>query len=126
QSFSKNTRPPPHPPPHPHPRRSREIFADAEKILVGGVNSPVRSFRSVGGDPLIAERGQGQFLFDADGNRLLDFVGSWGALLLGHAHPAVVAAVADQAQKGTSYGVTTELEVQLAERIPNALPFLHT
>jgi len=105
-------------------RRSREIFADAEQILVGGVNSPVRAFRSVGGEPLIIERGAGQYLFDADGNRLLDFVGSWGAMLLGHAHPAVVAAISDQAQKGTSYGVTTELEVQLAQRIRRAVPFL--
>jgi glutamate-1-semialdehyde 2,1-aminomutase len=105
-------------------RRSREIFAEAEKVLVGGVNSPVRAFRSVGGEPLIIDRGQGQFLFDADGNRLLDFVGSWGAMLLGHAHPAVVAAITDQAQKGTSYGVTTELEVQLAHGIRRAIPFL--
>src|SRR5215475_763400 len=105
-------------------RRSREIFAEAEKVLVGGVNSPVRAFRSVGGEPLIIERGQGQFLFDADGSRLLDFVGSWGAMLLGHAHPAVVAAITDQAQKGTSYGVTTELEVQLAHGIRRAIPFL--
>jgi glutamate-1-semialdehyde 2,1-aminomutase len=105
-------------------RRSREIFAEAEQILVGGVNSPVRAFRSVGGEPLIIERGAGQYLFDADGNRLLDLVGSWGAMLLGHAHPAVVAAIADQAQKGTSYGVTTDLEVQLAHRIRRAVPFL--
>jgi glutamate-1-semialdehyde 2,1-aminomutase len=105
-------------------RRSREIFAEAEKVLVGGVNSPVRAFRSVGGEPLIIERGQGQFLYDADGNKLLDFVCSWGAMLLGHAHPAVAAAVADQAQKGTSYGVTTELEVQLAQRIRRAIPFI--
>jgi glutamate-1-semialdehyde 2,1-aminomutase len=105
-------------------RRSREIFAEAEQILVGGVNSPVRAFRSVGGEPLIIERGHGQYLFDADGNRLLDFVGSWGAMLLGHAHPAVVAAISDQAQKGTSYGVTTELEVQLGQRIRRAVPFL--
>jgi len=105
-------------------RRSREIFAEAERVLVGGVNSPVRAFRSVGGEPLIVERGSGQYLFDADGNRLLDFVGSWGAMLLGHAHPAVVAAISDQAQKGTSYGVTTELEVELAKRIQRAVPFL--
>jgi glutamate-1-semialdehyde 2,1-aminomutase len=104
--------------------RSREIFAEAEKVLVGGVNSPVRAFRSVGGEPLIIERGQGQYLYDADGNQLLDFVGSWGAMLLGHANPAVAAAIADQAQKGTSYGVTTELEVQLAQRIRGAIPFL--
>src|SRR5258707_8211207 len=105
-------------------RRSREIFAEAEKVLVGGVNSPVRAFRSVCGEPLIIERGLGQFLYDADGNQLLDFVCSWGAMLLGHANPAVAAAVADQAQKGTSYGVTTELEVGLAQRIRQAIPFL--
>ena len=105
-------------------RRSRELFTEAEKVLVGGVNSPVRAFRSVGGDPLIIERGLGQHLYDADGNQLLDFVCSWGAMLLGHAHPSVSAAIADQAQKGTSYGVTTELEVELARRILRAIPFM--
>src|ERR1700746_2261531 len=105
-------------------RRSREIFAEAEKVLVGGVNSPVRAFRSVGGEPLITERGQGKYLYDVDGNQLLDFVCSWGAMLLGHANPAVSAAIADQAQKGTSYGVTTELEVQLAQKIRSAIPFM--
>src|SRR2546425_1790563 len=105
-------------------RRSREIFAEAEKVLVGGVNSPVRAFRAVGGEPLIIERGLGQHLYDADGNQLLDFVCSWGAMLLAHAHPSVSAAIADQAQKGTSYGVTTELEVELAERILRAIPFM--
>lgn len=104
--------------------RSREIFERAEKVLVGGVNSPVRAFRSVGGEPLIIERGEGQFLYDADGNRLLDFVCSWGAMLLGHAHPAVSDAIADQARKGTSFGVTTELEYELATRITQAIPFL--
>src|SRR6266404_1776150 len=109
---------------HRERRRSREIFDRAAKLLVGGVNSPVRAFRSVGGDPLIIERGEGQYLYDADGNQLLDFVCSWGAMLLGHANPAVSAAIADQAQKGTSYGVTTELEVQLAQRIRRAIPFM--
>jgi glutamate-1-semialdehyde 2,1-aminomutase len=103
-------------------RRSREIFARAEKILVGGVNSPVRAFRSVGGDPLIIERGSGQFLYDADGNELLDYVCSWGAMLLGHANPAVTEAIADQARRGTSYGATTELEVELATLITQAIP----
>jgi len=103
-------------------RRSREIFERAEKILVGGVNSPVRAFRSVGGEPLIIERGRGQFLYDADGNELLDYVCSWGAMLLGHAHPAVTQAIADQAQRGTSYGATTELEVELATLITGAIP----
>ena len=108
----------------PNRRRCREIFERAEKLLVGGVNSPVRAFRSVGGEPLIIERAQDQFLYDADGNRLLDFVCSWGAMLLGHAHPGVTAAIADQARKGTSYGVTTELEYELASLITRAIPFI--
>lgn len=103
-------------------RRSREIFERAERILVGGVNSPVRAFRSVGGEPLIIERGEGPYLYDADGNELLDYVCSWGAMILGHAHPAVTAAIADQAQRGTSYGVTTELESELAALIITAIP----
>ncbi|HLZ12241.1 MAG TPA: glutamate-1-semialdehyde 2,1-aminomutase [Candidatus Acidoferrum sp.] len=104
--------------------RSAEIFSRAERILVGGVNSPVRAFRSVGGDALIVERGQGAYVYDADGNELIDFVCSWGAMLLGHAHPAVTAAIAEQASKGTSFGVTTELELQLATLIRDAIPFL--
>jgi glutamate-1-semialdehyde 2,1-aminomutase len=108
----------------PDRHRSREIFEKAEKVLVGGVNSPVRAFRSVGGEPLIIEMGSGQHLYDADGNALLDYVCSWGAILLGHAHPAVSAAIADQAQRGTSFGVTTELELELATLITKAIPFL--
>jgi len=108
----------------PDRHRSREIFEKAEKVLVGGVNSPVRAFRSVGGEPLIIEKGSGQFLYDADGNALLDYVCSWGAILLGHAHPAVTAAITDQAQRGTSFGVTTELELELATLITKAIPFL--
>jgi glutamate-1-semialdehyde 2,1-aminomutase len=106
----------------PNRQRSREIFARAEEVLVGGVNSPVRAFRSVGGEPLIVDRGEAQHLYDADGNELLDYVCSWGALLLGHAHPAVVAAIADQARLGTSFGVTTELEIDLATMINRAIP----
>src|SRR5271165_4252501 len=113
-----------HPQVNPERRRSREIFAKAEKVLVGGVNSPVRAFRSVGGEPLIIEKGNGQNLYDVDGNVLLDYVCSWGAMLLGHAHPAVTAAIAEQAQRGTSFGVTTELEVELATLITKAIPFL--
>jgi glutamate-1-semialdehyde 2,1-aminomutase len=105
-------------------KRSREIFEQAEKVLVGGVNSPVRAFRSVGGEPLIVERGSGQHLYDADGNMLLDYVCSWGAMLLGHAHPAVTEAIEEQARKGTSFGVTTELELELATLITKAIPFL--
>src|SRR5882724_2079688 len=104
--------------------RSAEIFSRAEQVLVGGVNSPVRAFRSVGGDALIMERGEGAYVYDADGNELIDFVCSWGAMLLGHGHPAVTAAITQQAKKGTSFGVTTELEVELATLIRQAIPFL--
>jgi glutamate-1-semialdehyde 2,1-aminomutase len=105
-------------------RRSREIFERAEKFLVGGVNSPVRAFRSVGCDPLIIDRGEGQYLYDVDGNKLLDYVCSWGAMLLGHANPAVTAAIVEQAKRGTSYGVTTELELELATMINRTIPAL--
>jgi len=105
-------------------KRSREIFKRAEEVLVGGVNSPVRAFRSVGGEPFIVDHGRGQFLYDADGNELLDFVCSWGAMLLGHAHPAVTAAISNQAERGTSFGATTELEVELATLITSAVPFI--
>ncbi len=105
-------------------KRSREIFKRAEQVLVGGVNSPVRAFRSVGGEPFIVDRGRGQFLYDADGNELLDYVCSWGAMLLGHAHPAVTAAISKQAERGTSFGATTELEVELATLITSAVPFI--
>jgi glutamate-1-semialdehyde 2,1-aminomutase len=104
--------------------RSREIFERAEKVLVGGVNSPVRAFRSVGGEPLIIERGSGQHLYDADGNELLDYVCSWGAMILGHANPAISEAIAEQARRGTSFGVTTELELELATLITRAIPFI--
>src|SRR5215471_3445292 len=105
-------------------QRSREIFERAEKVLVGGVNSPVRAFRSVGGEPLIIERGSGQHLYDADGNELLDYVCSWGAIILGHANPAIAEAIADQARSGASFGVTTELELELATLVTRAIPFL--
>jgi len=104
--------------------RSREIFARAEKLLVGGVNSPVRAFRSVQTDPLIIDHGEAQYLYDADSNRYLDFVCSWGALLLGHANPQVTQAIATQAARGTSFGVTTELELELATLINRAIPTL--
>src|SRR6266404_8888206 len=105
-------------------KRSRKIFERAEKVLVGGVNSPVRAFRAVGGEPLIIERGNGANLYDADGNELLDYVCSWGAMILGHANPAISEAIAEQARRGTSFGVTTELELELAELIIKAIPFI--
>ena len=111
------------PVPAPRPnRRSRELFARAKQLLVGGVNSPVRAFRSVGGEPFIVERGKGAYLYDVDGNQILDYVCSWGALLLGHAHPAVVAAVSEQAARGTSFGATCELELELATLLTEAIP----
>jgi glutamate-1-semialdehyde 2,1-aminomutase len=112
----------PRPTLHRERRRSREIFDRAAKLLVGGVNSPVRAFRSVGGDPLIIERGEGCYIYDVDGNQLLDYVCSWGAILLGHANPAISSAIAEQAKRGTSFGVTTELEVELATLITRAIP----
>src|SRR5256885_699189 len=105
-------------------KRAREIFERAEKVLVGGVNSPVGPFGSVGEEPLIIERGSGQHLHDADGNELLDFVCSWGAMIVGHANPAISEAIADQARRGTSFGVTTELELELATLITRAIPFI--
>ena len=104
--------------------RSQQIFDRARDVLVGGVNSPVRAFGSVGGTPLIADRAAGAQLWDADGNSYIDYVCSWGALILGHADPAVAAALADQARRGTSYGMTTELEVELASMLRRALPSL--
>ncbi len=102
--------------------RSREIYRRASDVLVGGVNSPVRAFGAVGGEPLIVQSASGARLVDADGSEFLDYIGSWGAMILGHAHPAVTAALAEQAARGTSYGVTTELEVLLAEQVRAALP----
>jgi glutamate-1-semialdehyde 2,1-aminomutase len=102
--------------------RSKEIFARGEKILVGGVNSPVRAFQSVGGEPLVIDRAEGARLFDVDGNELLDFVCSWGAMIVGHAHPVIASAIADQARRGASFGVTCELEIELAAAIAAALP----
>ncbi|MGA8872422.1 MAG: glutamate-1-semialdehyde 2,1-aminomutase [Candidatus Acidiferrales bacterium] len=101
---------------------SSDLFARAQKILVGGVDSPVRAFRAVGGEPLIVERARGSRIIDVDGREYIDYVCSWGALILGHADPDVVAAVADQAARGTSYGMTSPLEIELGERIAAALP----
>ena len=102
--------------------KSLALFREASAVIPGGVNSPVRAFRAVGGNPLFIARGEGAYLFDVDGNRYLDCVGSWGPLLLGHAHPRVVAAVAAQLPKGMTFGAPTALEVQLAEAICAAVP----
>jgi glutamate-1-semialdehyde 2,1-aminomutase len=101
---------------------SADLFARAQKILVGGVNSPVRAFRAVGADPLIIDRARGSRVIAADGREYIDYICSWGALILGHADPDVVAAIADQAGRGTSYGMTSPLEIELGERIARAIP----
>ncbi len=103
---------------------SQQIFDRAREVLVGGVNSPVRAFGAVGGTPLIVDHAAGAQLWDADGNAYLDYVCSWGALILGHAHPDISAALAEQASRGTSFGMTTALEVELACAIREAMPSL--
>jgi glutamate-1-semialdehyde 2,1-aminomutase len=103
-------------------RNSAALYARALKVLPGGVNSPVRAMRQIGRDPIFIERGEGCELLDADGNRFVDWVGSWGPLILGHADPDVVAALADAARRGTSYGAATAAEVELAEEIVARIP----
>lgn len=102
--------------------RSKELFTEAQKYLPGGVDSPVRAFRAVGGDPLFIKRGKGSRIFDVDGNEYIDYVGSWGPLILGHAHPAVVRAIKHCAESGTSFGAPTELETELAKLVTSAMP----
>jgi glutamate-1-semialdehyde 2,1-aminomutase len=102
--------------------RSRALFQRATSVCPGGVNSPVRAFRSVGGDPLFIRRGRGARVWDEDGNEYLDFLGSWGPLILGHAHPRIVEAVANAARDGTSFGAPTAREVELAELVCAAFP----
>ncbi|MGI8766631.1 MAG: glutamate-1-semialdehyde 2,1-aminomutase [Gemmatimonadaceae bacterium] len=102
--------------------RSAALFAEAQRFFPGGVNSPVRAFRGVGGTPLFIARGKGAHIEDVDGNSYIDYVLSWGPLILGHAHPAVVEAITRQAALGTSFGAPTALETELAERINAAVP----
>ncbi|HEV8070353.1 MAG TPA: glutamate-1-semialdehyde 2,1-aminomutase [Planctomycetaceae bacterium] len=102
--------------------RSRAQFERARRSIPGGVNSPARAFGAVGGEPPFIDRGQGPFLYDVDGNRYLDYIGSWGPLILGHAHPEVVAAVEQALHKGTSFGAPTEAESELAEMVIEAVP----
>src|SRR5215813_3524099 len=110
-----NTRPNKHP-------RSEELYQRACRVIPGGVNSPVRAFKAVGGTPLFIQRGTGQHLVDADGRTYLDLVGSWGALILGHSHPAVVSAIAAASRNGSTFGAPCAAEVELAERVVAAYP----
>src|SRR5499427_7244863 len=102
--------------------KSESLFRRAQELIPGGVNSPVRAFRSVGGNPPFIAEGQGSHLFDVDGNEYIDYVGSWGPLLLGHRHPEIVAALERALCIGTSFGAPTEQEVELAEAIIDAVP----
>jgi glutamate-1-semialdehyde 2,1-aminomutase len=102
--------------------RSETLFAEAQRHLPGGVNSPVRAFRGVGGTPLFVERAKGSRIVDVDGNEYIDYVCSWGPLIAGHAHPEIVAAIQRAAERGTSYGAPTEVEVRLAVLVKEAFP----
>ncbi len=102
--------------------RSKNIFRRAERKISGGVNSPVRAWKAVGGNPLIIDRGKGSYIFDADGKRYIDFVGSWGPLILGHAHPKIVQRVRQCAARGFTFGAPTAGEVRLAEKVTQLMP----
>src|SRR5512140_1052580 len=103
-------------------QKSISLFQQAQAFFPGGVNSPVRAFRAVGGQPLFIERGEGPYLFDVDGNRYIDYVLSWGPLITGHAHPQVIEAIQRAAIKGTSYGAPSPLENDLAESVMSFMP----
>jgi glutamate-1-semialdehyde 2,1-aminomutase len=102
--------------------KSQELYDQAVKLMPGGVNSPVRAFGAVGGTPLFIERGEGAYIYDADGNRYIDYVLSWGPLILGHAHPSVVRVLQDAAAKGTSYGAPNAHEIELAALVQDMMP----
>jgi len=104
--------------------RNQELFERARRVIPGGVNSPVRAFRAVGGTPRFVQRAQGAYFWDADGKRHIDYIGSWGPMILGHGHPAVVEAVQRAVQDGFSFGAPTEREIELAEAIVQAMPGL--
>src|SRR6185295_7431513 len=102
--------------------KSHAAFARAKGLMPGGVNSPARAFGGVGGEPIFFERASGAYLYDLDGNRYIDYIGSWGPMILGHAHPDVTVAVQAAADRGTSFGAPTEAESELAELIIEAVP----
>ncbi len=102
--------------------KSHEIFARAQQLMPGGVNSPARAFGAVGGEPVVMARGEGAYLFDVDGNQYVDYIGSWGPMILGHAYPKVTAAITTAVRRGTSFGAPTEAENTLAELIIEAVP----
>jgi len=103
-------------------KRSSELFINANKVIPGGVNSPVRAFKGVGGTPIFVKEAKGAYLYDEDGNRLIDYINSWGPMILGHAYEPVVRAVIEKAKKGTSFGMPTELETKIAELAVSMVP----
>ncbi|MBV7440266.1 glutamate-1-semialdehyde 2,1-aminomutase [Weeksellaceae bacterium TAE3-ERU29] len=103
-------------------QRSSALFKEAQEVLPGGVNSPARAFKSVGGTPIFIEKAKGAYMYDADGNDYVDFINSWGPMILGHAHPQVTEALIAQVEKGTSFGTPTELETEIARLVVNAVP----
>ena len=105
-------------------KRSSELFAQAKKVLPGGVNSPVRAFNAVGGDPIFIKEAKGAYLYDADGRQYIDYIASWGPLILGHAYPPVIEAVVERAHKGTSFGIPTEVEIRIAELAVKMVPHI--
>ena len=102
--------------------RSQQLFKAAQKSIPGGVNSPVRAFRAVGGTPVFFERASGAYMYDADGNRYIDYVLSWGPMLLGHGNETVLQAIGEQLEKAMTFGTPTELEIQLADKICSIVP----
>ena len=103
-------------------KRSSALFAEAQEVIPGGVNSPVRAFKAVGGDPIFVKEAKGAYLFDEDGNKLIDYINSWGPMILGHAYQPVVDAVIERTKKGTSFGTPTELETQIAKLAVKMVP----
>ena len=103
-------------------QRSSQLFKAASAVIPGGVNSPVRAFKAVGGTPVFVTKAKGAYLYDADGNRLIDYINSWGPMILGHAYPPVIEAVIEKAQLGTSFGMPTEIETKIAELAVSMVP----
>src|SRR6266478_1183429 len=102
--------------------KSEQLFAEALKYIPGGVNSPVRAFRAVGGTPIFVDRAKGAHVWDVDGNDYVDYVGTWGPAILGHAHPRIIKAVKDTAEHGTSFGIPNPFEVKMAQLICAFVP----
>ena len=103
-------------------KRSSALFQEAQQVIPGGVNSPVRAFKAVGGDPIFVDRATGAYLYDVDGNELIDYINSWGPMILGHAHESVLKAVIEKARKGTSFGMPTEIETEIASLAVSMVP----